>query len=240
MVHRVGGQISVLSNAKDAERNRKSQDMWARMKQLDERISAVQDAGVKKFVQVGSQLQQLERAVQEMRLNTHALTQAKRRELAARGAALEADARAQQNGLKGASDRVLHIFNKKANAVHDDFLRVEQGRAENEANLRRFLEEDIPRLYKGLKEEADSREAAEQDMLDNVLAQVADLRETLAAERKARENSEEAMVRTLEAVVAKMQSALQKETEERQRTEEMLQNLLQATCHKIEFHALAF
>merc|ERR1711972_18576 len=99
-------------------------------------------------------------------------------------------------------------FESKTNSIREEMQTSGRLRMDSEANLRRYLEVDIPKLYESLKEEVSNREAMEQRMLRKAMEEVAQLQGAVLAEKKAREDTEEAMLRMMEDVVLKMQGEI--------------------------------
>merc|ERR550514_1505080 len=131
----------------------------------------------------------------------------------------------------------MKIFEDKCNLLKEDIAKESTVRLDNEDNLRRYLEVDIPKLYAALKEEVVNRETMEQRMMARAMEEVAHLQQAILAEKKAREDTEEAMLRMMEDVVAKMQGEIAQEKRERETTEETLFELLNETCNKLHVAA---
>eukprot|EP00933_Yihiella_yeosuensis_P016713 TRINITY_DN14170_c2_g3_i1.p1 TRINITY_DN14170_c2_g3~~TRINITY_DN14170_c2_g3_i1.p1 ORF type:complete len:264 (+),score=80.06 TRINITY_DN14170_c2_g3_i1:109-900(+) len=216
------------------EKGLRSELLQAKLTTLDERVSTCQDLSHKKFMALKEQLLKFQKDLDSERTLREASEQAKTEEVVSLDASLQANLRAEQEALRETETRVLSIFETKTNTLKEEMIRSGKLRMENEANLRRYLEVDIPKLYESLKEEVSNREAMEQRMLQKAMDEVTELQSAVLEEKKAREDTEEAMLRMMEDVVTKMQAEIANERRERERTEEMLLTLLNETCQKLQ------
>jgi len=128
----------------------------------------------------------------------------------------------------------VNLFESKTNSLKEEITTAGRLRMDNEANLRRYLDVDIPKLYEALREEVAQRENMEQRMLKKAIEECAQLKTAISEEKKARIDTEEAMLRMMEDVVTKMQGEISSERRDRERTEEMLMNLLNETCDRLQ------
>jgi len=127
-----------------------------------------------------------------------------------------------------------HVMNPEGRMTEwEDVTKEGKIRAENEQNLRRYLEVDIPKLYDSLRDEVGNREAMENRILKRANEEIGRLQDSIVAEKRAREETEEAMLRMMEDVVSKMQGEIAQERREREQTEETLLKLLEDTCNKL-------
>merc|ERR1712196_566310 len=97
--------------------------------------------------------------------NRDAFQQRKEQEIVLIDQSLQATLSAEQEARREAEEKIIRVFEEKNTLLKDEILASGQVRMDNEAKLRRFLEVDIPKLYEGLKEEVENREAMEQRML---------------------------------------------------------------------------
>ncbi|CAK0904871.1 unnamed protein product [Prorocentrum cordatum] len=252
-IARLSDKLCVLHAGLDQDRNTRFEHLQGKMRQLDEKVCASQDSTGKKFSVLKGQLLAFQSDLDEERSCRERLAQDKQEEIARVDEALqgelaarEASLAAEQEARRESEARVLQTFEAKTRGIREEMqangrLRMDlwggkgavvQG--DNEANLRRYLEVDIPKLYESLKEEVGSREAMEQRMLRKAMEEVTQLQGAVLAEKKEREDTEEAMLRMMEEVVAKMQGEIAAERRERERTEERLQSLLSDTCEKLQ------
>uniref|UniRef100_A0A7S0FD02 Uncharacterized protein n=1 Tax=Pyrodinium bahamense TaxID=73915 RepID=A0A7S0FD02_9DINO len=232
-IARLSDKLCVLHEGLDQDRNTRFEYLQGKMRQLDERVTASQDATAKKFSVLKEQLVAFQHDLDGERVNREHLAQEKHEEIAGVEASLQANLTAEQEARRETEARILHVFESKTNSLKEELNKSGRLRMDNEANLRRYLEVDIPKLYESLKEEVAGREAMEQRMLRRALDEVAQLQGAILAEKRAREDTEEALLQMMEDVVAKVQSEIANERRERERTEEMLLNLLHETCNKL-------
>eukprot|EP00928_Gymnodinium_smaydae_P065319 TRINITY_DN48484_c0_g1_i1.p1 TRINITY_DN48484_c0_g1~~TRINITY_DN48484_c0_g1_i1.p1 ORF type:complete len:301 (+),score=96.11 TRINITY_DN48484_c0_g1_i1:58-960(+) len=223
-----------LHSGLDDERNTRFEHLQGNLKGLEDRITAWQNVGTKKF---GSKKQMLltfqdefdqEKAKREEYGQTQAVSRAQLK------AMVEQAISGEQNALRGSEQKAINLFEQKVCFLRGEMSRSSRQAEDNTANLRRYLEEDVPQLYQDLREETQAREAMEQNMLTGAMEEVRELQRAVAAERRARQDTEEVMLRMMEDAVAKMQQELLAERRERQNVESMLVNLLQDTCHKLK------
>merc|ERR1712048_973026 len=187
-----------------------------------------------KYNVVKGQFSIFEDAIKVEKAKREELAHSKTAEIAEFAQTLDAALKAEQNSLRSSEERILQVFESKRVAIRDDMLSVGRTASNNEANLRRYLEDDVPKLYEMLREETKSREQMEKQMLSVAMSEVVELQGVIAAEKKAREDTEEVMLRMMEDAVAKMQTDIANERRERKHTETMLLNLLQETCTKLQ------
>jgi len=218
----------------DDERNARFEQLQGKIKSLDDRLSAWQNIGAKKYNVVKGQFCVFEDAMKLEKAKREEVARGNTEEIAAFAQTLDAALKGEQNSLRSAEERILQVFESKRVAIRDDMLSIGRTAGNNEANLRRYLEDDVPRLYEMLREETKSREQMEKQMLSVAMAEVAELQGVIAAEKQKREDTEEVMLRMMEDAVAKMQTDIANERRERKHTEEMLLNLLQETCTKLQ------
>mmetsp|Transcript_2868 Transcript_2868/g.8107 ORF Transcript_2868/g.8107 Transcript_2868/m.8107 type:complete len:290 (-) Transcript_2868:69-938(-) len=227
-------KLCVLHSGLDQDRNVRYEHLQGKLRALDDRVGASQDATHKKFVVLKDQIVQFQRELSSEQMLRDSMVIEKEEEIKNIAESLRASLSAEQEERRASERRILQIFEKKTQAVKEEVNDLGNTRVNNEANLRRYLEVDIPKLYENLKEEVDSREAMEQRMLARAMEEVTGLQAAILAEKKAREDSEEAMLRMMEDVVAKMQAEIAAETKERQKMEEMLLGLLHETCTRMQ------
>jgi len=233
-IARLSDKLCVLHEGLDTDRNMRYQHLQGKMKQLDDRLTASQDSASHKFSVLKDQLLLFQNELDAERIRREDLAHAKHDEIARVDAALQAKLLSEQEARRETESRILSTFEEKTNAIKEEVAKNGKYRMDNEANLRRYLEVDIPKLYESLKEEVQNRELMEQRMLKKAMDEVTQLQGAILNEKKAREDTEEAMLRMMEDVVAKMQSEIANERRERERTEEMLITLLNDTCHKLQ------
>jgi len=217
----------------DDERNDRFEKLQAKIRGLDDRLAAWQNAGAKEFSSVKDQLLLFQDELDGERHKREALCARKAAEIAQLDKELKGALEAEQNNLRQTESRILQVFDNKTNGLEDEMSRMGRAAGDNLANLRRYLEEDVPRLYSMLREETQSREVMEREMLATAMEEVRELQEVIVAEKRAREDTEEVMLRMMEDAVAKMQGELVNERRERKQTEQMLLNLLHETCDKL-------
>jgi len=227
-------KLSNMHEGLDKDKASRYDHLQGKMKHLDERLSASQDAGAKKFGVLKDHMLLFQDALQSERVNRELLAEAKEQEILKVDAALQITLRSEQDARKEAEQKILRVFEDKTSYLKDEITHSGKVRMDNEAKLRRFLEVDIPKLYEGLREEVENRELMEQRMLKRAMDEVTQLQSAILTEKKAREDTEEAILRMMEDVVSKMQAEIQTERRERERTEEMLLTLLNDTCHNLQ------
>jgi len=189
--------------------------------------------GAKKFNVVKDQLVVFRDELGAETLKRQELGRTKTNEISSFEKELQTALKAEQAQLRNAEQRVLSIFESKRTAIRDEMLRTTRSAGDNAGNLRRYLEEDVPKLYEMLKEETRSRDAMEKQMMGTAMEEVTELQQIIAAEKKKREDTEEVMLRMMEDAVSKMQGEIAAERRERKSTEQMLTALLQETCSKL-------
>merc|ERR1719261_2117275 len=101
--------------------------------------------------------------------------EAKEKEILKVDAALQATLQSEQDARREAEQKIRRVFEDKTTYLKDEISHSGKVRMDNEAKLRRFLEVDIPKLYEGLKEEVENREAMEQRMLKTAMDEVTKL-----------------------------------------------------------------
>jgi len=234
---RVSNLTKKLGHLHEGETKEKStiQSMLQdRMKKLDERLTASQDASTKKFNVLKEGMAIFQDTLKSETAHRDALKESKDQETVRVDAALQEVLQSEQDARKVAEQRILKVFEEKSAHLKDEIGHSGKERMDNEAKLRRFLEVDIPKLYEGLKEEVENRELMEHRMLKKAMDEVTKLQGAVLAEKKAREETEEAILAMMEDVVSKMQGEIQTERRERERTEEMLLALLNDTCQNLQ------
>jgi len=227
-------KLSSMHEGLDKDRSSRYDHLQFRMKQLDERLSASQDASKKKFDVLKDHVLIFQETLKGEREVREQYVAAKEKEIAKVDQSLQVVLKSEQDERREAEQVIRKVFEDKTLYLKDEILHSGKIRMDNEAKLRRFLEIDIPKLYEGLKEEVEKREQMEQRMLKKAMDEVTQLQGAVLAEKKAREDTEEAILRMMEDVVTKMQAEIQTERRERERTEEMLLTLLNDTCHNLQ------
>jgi len=217
----------------DRGRNDRFTQMQVQIETMEERLSASEDAGAKKFLLLKDKTNRFQRELDEARKARECL-EVKSEEIGQVSKSLHAALDAEQQALRAAEAKLLRIFEEKTIAVHRDIETSANMKFDNDANLRQYVDFDVPKLCSSLKKETEEREAMEQRMLKQAMGEVKELQGMVLEEKTRREESEEAMLRMMEDVVTKMQHEIAEERRQRRRTEEMLRNVLDATCHKLE------
>jgi len=215
------------------DRSDRFEHLHGKIGSLDDRLSAWQNMGAKKFNVVKDQLVVFRDELGAETLKRQELGRTKTNEISSFEKELQTALKAEQAQLRNAEQRVLSIFESKRTAIRDEMLRTTRSAGDNAGNLRRYLEEDVPKLYEMLKEETRSRDAMEKQMMGTAMEEVTELQQIIAAEKKKREDTEEVMLRMMEDAVSKMQGEIAAERRERKSTEQMLTALLQETCSKL-------
>lgn len=232
-IARLSEKLNVVQEDSRDDKDARIDALQAKLKQLDERVASSQDISQKKFSTLKEQLIKFQRELDAERKTREGQAQGKQDEIGQLRLQLQSSLEAEQEVLRETENRILSLFESKTSSLKDDMIKSGRLRMDNEANLRRYLEVDIPKLYESLKEEVGNREAMEQRMLCKAMDEVTQLQSAILEEKKAREDTEEAMLRMMEDVVTKMQGEIAAERRERERTEEMLLNLLNETCQKL-------
>lgn len=227
-------KLASMHEGQDKDKGLRYDSLQVKMKHLDERLAASQDASLKKFSVLKEHTLLFQDAIKGERVNREQLAEAKEQEILKVDAALQATLQSEQVERKEAEQKILRVFEDKTTYLKDEISHSGKARMDNESKLRRFLEVDIPKLYEGLQEEVQNREQMEQRMLKRAMDEVTQLQGAVLAEKKAREDTEEAILRMMEDVVSKMQGEIQTERRERERVEEMLLTLLNDTCHNLQ------
>jgi hypothetical protein len=230
----VSQKLCLLHDGLAQDRDSRFEHLQGKMRQLDERVSASQDSLSKKFIVLKDRLLGFETDLRGEVGCREQLVQTKHRDLASVDKQLQDSLVSEQESRRLTEEKILHGFDLKVNALKDDIRKAGLRREDNQANLRRYLEFDVPKLFESIREEKENREAMEKRMMTKAMGEVAQLQAAVLAERKEREDTEEAMLRMMEDVVSKMQGDLSTERQQRERTEEQLLNLLNATCHRLQ------
>jgi len=183
-------KLSSMHDGMDKDRNSKYDHLQGKMKHLDERLSASQDASLKKFGVLKDHMLIYQEVVKEEREHREKYCQNKEEEIAKVDVALQALLVSEQEARKVAEQKIRRVFEDKTTYLKDEILHSGKERNDNEAKLRRFLEVDIPKLYEGLREEVENREQMEQRMLKRAMDEVTQLQGAILAEKKAREDTE--------------------------------------------------
>merc|ERR1719265_450876 len=131
------------------------------MKHLDERLSASQDASLKKFGVLKDHMVIFQDALKGEKDNRERFQEAKEQDILKIDAALQATLQSEQDERREAEQKIRRVFEDKTTYLKDEILHSGKQRMDNEAKLRRFLEVDIPKLYEGLREEVENREQME-------------------------------------------------------------------------------
>jgi len=225
-------KLASMHEGLDKDRSTRFDSLHVKMKHLDERLAAQQDASQKKFCVLKDHMLVFQDSIKEEQACREELAQRKEEEILRIDKNLQVILQKEQEERKKAEQVILRVFEDKTAYLKDEISHSGKVRMDNEAKLRRFLEVDIPKLYEGLKEEVEAREAMEHRMLKKAMEEVTQLQGAVLAEKKAREDTEEAILRMMEDVVSKMQAEIRTERKERERVEEMLLALLNDTCNK--------
>lgn len=233
-INNLTSKLSTLHEGIDKDRNSRYDHLQNKMKHLDERLSASQDASAKKFGVLKDHMLIFQQSLKAEQENRDAFQLRKEDEIVQIDVALQATLVAEQDARREAEQKIIRVFEEKNAYLKDEILNCGKSRLDSEAKLRRFLEVDIPKLYEGLKEEVENREAMEHRMLKKAMDEVTQLQGAVLAEKKAREDTEEAIIRMMEDVVTKMNVEIQNERRERERAEQMLLTLLNDTCNKLQ------
>jgi len=205
-----------------------------KLRKLDDRVAISSSVSTKKFASLKEQLVRFQKELDGEREHRESFSKAKSAELITANEALEEALLAEQAALRETEARIVNLFESKTNSLKEEITTAGRLRMDNEANLRRYLDVDIPKLYEALREEVAQRENMEQRMLKKAIEECAQLKTAISEEKKARIDTEEAMLRMMEDVVTKMQGEISSERRDRERTEEMLMNLLNETCDRLQ------
>jgi hypothetical protein len=100
--------------------------------------------------------------------------------------------------------RLRKQIQEKALLVQQEIIREAQSGGEIVGTLEKYLEEDIPTLYEGLKQGINEREQTEQLLLRQVQEEFTNIHQEIVDEKKAREEQEEAMLEMLKEIISKV------------------------------------
>eukprot|EP00927_Polykrikos_kofoidii_P063526 TRINITY_DN58357_c0_g1_i1.p1 TRINITY_DN58357_c0_g1~~TRINITY_DN58357_c0_g1_i1.p1 ORF type:complete len:309 (-),score=53.37 TRINITY_DN58357_c0_g1_i1:89-943(-) len=232
-VTEVSDQLLDLHAIRDSERNARFGNMQNKITTLTDRVAAFQDSSIKKFEVSKDELMVFQDELANEIMKREELDRTKTAGIGQLDAELQLALASEQASLRETESKIMKVFEGKTNAIKEAMVRTDRGTAENLANLRRYLEIDVPKLYSSLREETKGREEMEKQMLSAAMEEVHELQGIIAAEKRAREDTEEVMLRMMEDAVAKMMSELAVERRERKQTEQMLFNLLSEVCNKL-------
>mmetsp|Transcript_100445 Transcript_100445/g.283308 ORF Transcript_100445/g.283308 Transcript_100445/m.283308 type:complete len:325 (+) Transcript_100445:185-1159(+) len=230
----VSGELEELRDNIDLRRNTRFMQMRGNLKFLDDRLSAWHNEGSKRFELVRSGFKTFQEEFGAETQQRGELGKRMGQDISELDQSMLSAMQAEQASLRNQKSQILQLFESKLDALREDTTRTDRVGNDNEAKLRRHLEEDVPELYDMLRDERKNREQMEKHMLTTALAEVEELQGTIAAEKQAREDAEEVMLRMLEDAVEKMQAEIANERRERQQTEQMLVTLLKQAVGSLE------
>lgn len=231
---KLSNKMNTLHDGLDQERNKRFEHLQIRLRNMDESMSASEAYGAKKFNVVKDHLIKFQGELVDEFQTGNKFAEEEIQKVGAAQKDLEDTLEDERKCRTEMEARVLSDFEAKTRALKFDIDNEGSGKHNSHFKLRRYLEQDVPKLYEGLKEEQQNREAMEHRMLEKAMEEVDHLHGVVVAEKKAREDTEEAMLRMMEDVVAKMHAEVNMEREERSRTQQMLVALLDETCRKLQ------
>lgn len=233
-IARLSAKLHVMNEGVAGEKGSKYDYLQDKVRKLDEKVAVTVDASQKKFSVIREQLVQFQKDVDTECKSRESLADEQGKGITDLDKHMQQLLAAEQQELKDTEHRILESFAGKTNALKEQLTSSGRQRLENENNLKKYLDVDIPKLYEALKEEVSNREAMEQRMLRKAMEEVTQLQSAVLEEKKAREDTEEAMLRMMEDIVTKMQGEITAERQERERAEDMLMGLLNETCTKLQ------
>merc|ERR1719277_1078779 len=233
-IARLNESLLGLQDGLDTERTSRFEDLQGKMTLLDEKVNLSQDMKAHKFHVLKEQLEFFGNSVNCERLSREEIAEEKRRDIETMDKALGAALAEELEERNETESRVMHIFETRTNELKEEVIKAGRDGIATEANFRKYLEVDIPKLRQYLEEEIENRETMEQRMLRKAMDEVTQLQAAVLAEKKAREDMEQAMLRMMEDIVSRVQVEVAKDKKERERTEQTLLGLLNDPLHKLQ------
>lgn len=114
-----------------------------------------------------------------------------------------------------------------------ELQREAEARAESAIEIEAALNNDIPKLAEGIKQECADREETDHNIIKKFDEEFGELNKEINGERLAREENDQAIMDMLRDVVNRVQREVTNEKKERQSSEESLLTLLEDTCAKL-------
>jgi len=235
--HKIAGlsdQLTELNASQEQEGQDRFERLQSKIKGLEDRLSAAQNIGSKKFGEVKEMIMTFQDEIEREHAKREEDFRAKDAEIRKFDKALKSSLEREQVSLRQIETRTLNHFEHKVGNFRDEMNRGFRNSTTNTGNLRRYLEVDVPKLYAALREETSARESMEKQMLARAMDEVQELQTSIVEEKKARQETEEVLLRMMEDAVEKMQSEIAAERRERKATEQQMAQLLRDTCLKLK------
>ena len=107
------------------------------------------------------------------------------------------------------------MIDERFNIIKQEIIREAKARAENIDLINLALENDLPKLNEGIKNEISEREEMDRNIMKKSTEELLKFNEAIQNERKNREDSETAIYDMLKDVVAKVKAEIDNEKKSR-------------------------
>jgi len=130
-------------------------------------------------------------------------------------------------------ERMLGIFAGRTSTLKEEVFREGHLGSELEHILQRYLDVEVPKFHRCLRESSRNREVVVQRGMSRVSDGIAELQNALQVEVKARNDTEEALLQMCSEVADRMSAELAQERQLRETSEDAFLNLLEEVKRRI-------
>jgi hypothetical protein len=227
-IHQLAAKLSGLQSHLEDEKVSRIEAIEARLRHMDDRITALLQSQDKRMLAVRDAVSQCEHALEEEKRAREVLSDAKAREIAAADQRLQAELESTVKTRRDMESRMMAVLDDKIRTLmveHQHSNHVFVGVNERIA--------DTTRVRDAIAQERRIREEQENGLIVALSNELTALLEQVEVERRERERAEDALVRALQDVAGRVQNGISLEKKDREETEETLLALLEDTCTKL-------
>ena len=158
-IQRLSDRLSNLQTGLESEKQSRLEVLNSKLRSVDEKLTSNSDVSAKKFQSMKETLTKISKSIEEEKRLRDKIFDDKDTEL--RELDLHVQSLIETESQHRVEDemRIIRTFEDKFSTLKDEIIRESKSRIENEVNLKKYLEMDIPKLFESLKEEALAREA---------------------------------------------------------------------------------
>lgn len=136
-------------------------------------------------------------------------------------------------GRKESEQKLNRYLEEKVNFLKADIAMETKIRSEIIESLNLTLENDLPKLFDLVKQEANEREECDNLTLRKTADEIKKLNEAVTSQKKNREESESSIFEMLKDLVNRVKNEIDEERKEREQSQETLLGLLEDACNKL-------
>ena len=149
-IQRLSDRLSSLQTGLESEKQSRLDVLNSKLRSIDEKLTTNSDLSSKKFHSMKEMLTKITKNIEEERRLRDKVFEDKDTELRELDLNIQSIIETESQHRVEDEMKIIRTFEEKFAALKDEIIRESKSRIENEVNLKKYLELDIPKLFEAL------------------------------------------------------------------------------------------